>query len=285
MRCYRSAIVAVSLLSGVALMQAEPARAAAASAPIELELMTWSEVKAALAAGKTTALFYTGGVEQRGPQNATGGHNMMARPIVKAIAEKLGNAIAMPVLPFSPTGMSADLPGSLDLPADLLGAVLERLTEDAIVNGFTTVVLMGDSGGGQGPEGIYASVAKKLDDKHRANGVRVFYANESYTKANREFSDMLVKEGFPPGTHGGILDTSLMLYLDTDNKYVRRDLLASAVGDPVRPRGQKPEPGYKPVNNGITGDARRSSAEIGKRFFDHKVETAVKQIKALQASR
>ena len=266
-------------------MQAEPARAAAASAPIELELMTWSEVKAALAAGKTTALFYTGGVEQRGPQNATGGHNMMARPIVKAIAEKLGNAIAMPVLPFSPTGMSADLPGSLDLPADLLGAVLERLTEDAIVNGFTTVVLMGDSGGGQGPEGIYASVAKKLDDKHRANGVRVFYANESYTKANREFSDMLVKEGFPPGTHGGILDTSLMLYLDTDNKYVRRDLLASAVGDPVRPRGQKPEPGYKPVNNGITGDARRSSAEIGKRFFDHKVETAVKQIKALQASR
>jgi len=267
------------------MMQAEPARAAAASAPIEIELMTWTEVKAALAAGKTTALFYTGGVEQRGPQNATGGHNMMARPIVKAIAEKLGNAIAMPVLPFSPTGMSADLPGSFDLPADLLGTVLERLAEDAIVNGFTTVVLMGDSGGGQGPDGIYASVAKKLDDKHKANGARVFYANESYTKANREFSDILVKEGFPPGTHGGILDTSLMMYLDTDNKYVRRDLLASAVGDPVRPRGQKPEPGYKPVNNGITGDARRSSAEIGKRFFDHKVDTAVKQIKALQASR
>jgi creatinine amidohydrolase len=76
-----------------------------------------------------------------------------------------------------------------------------------------------------------------------------------------------------------------MLYLDTDNKYVRRDQIANALGDPVRPRGQKPEPGYKPVNNGITGDARRSSVEIGKRFFDYKVETAVKQIKALQASR
>ena len=53
----------------------------------------------------------------------------------------------------------------------------------------------------------------------------------------------------------------------------------------MRPRGEKPEPGYKPLNNGITGDARRSTAEIGKRFFDYKVETAVKQIKALQASR
>lgn len=286
MHRYRSALVALTLLSGVVSMQAQPARAdVAASAPVELEFMTWPELKAALAAGKTTALFYTGGVEQRGPQNTMGGHNMMARPIVKAIAEKLGNAIAMPVLPFSPTGMSADLPGSLDLPVTLLGPVLEQLAEDAIVNGFTTVILMGDSGGGQGPDGVYASVAKKLDDKHKANGVRVFYANESYTKANREFSDILVKEGYPLGAHAGILDTSLMMYLDTDNKYVRRDQLANALGDPVRPRGQKPEPGYKPVHNGITGDARRSSAEIGKRFFDYKVETAVKQIKALQASR
>jgi len=285
MQGYRSALVALSLLSGVALMQAEPAHAAAASTSIELELMTWPEVKAAIAAGKTTALFYTGGVEQRGPQNATGGHNMMARPIVKAIAEKLGNAIAMPVMPFSPTGMSADLPGSLDLPVELLGPVMERLAEDAIINGFTTVILMGDSGGGQGPDGMYAQVAKKLDDKHKANGVRVFYADESYTKANREFSDILVKEGYPAGTHAGILDTSLMMYLDTENKYVRRDQLANALGDPVRPRGQKPEPGYKPLNNGISGDARRSSEEIGKRFFDYKVDAAVKQIKALQASR
>jgi creatinine amidohydrolase len=286
MRGYRSAaLVALTLLSGAASMQAMPAHAAAASSSIELEYMTWPELKAALAAGKTTALFYTGGTEQRGPQNALGGHNMMARPIVKAVAEKLGNAIAMPVLPFSPTGMSADLPGSLDLPVTLLGPVLEQLAEDAIVSGFKTVILMGDSGGGQGPDGVYASVAKKLDDKHKASGVRVFYANESYTKANREFSDILVKEGYPVGAHAGILDTSLMLYLDTDNKYVRRDEIAKSLGDPVRPRGEKPEAGYKPLNNGITGDARRSTAEIGKRFFDHKVETAVKQIKALQASR
>src|SRR5690606_31810456 len=225
----------------------------------------------ALAAGKTTALYYTGGTEQRGPQNAVGGHNMMGRPIVKAIAERLGNAIAMPVLPYSPTGMSPELPGSIDLPTSVLGPVLEHLAEGAIVSGFKVVVLMGDSGGGQGPDGVYAAVARKLDDKHRPNGVRVFYADESYTKANREFSDILVKEGLPQGTHGGILDTSLMMYLDTDNLYVRRDLLASANGDPVRPRGQPHPEGYQPLNNGITGDARPSTDEIGRRFFEHKV--------------
>src|SRR3981189_1930219 len=60
---------------------------------VEFEMMTWPEVKAALAAGKTTALVYTGGTEQRGPQNANGGHNMMSRETVKAIALRLGNAI------------------------------------------------------------------------------------------------------------------------------------------------------------------------------------------------
>ena len=69
---------------------------------VEFEMMTWPEVKAALAAGKTTALFYTGGTEQRGPQNVNGGHTLMGKATVKAIAQRLGNAIAMPVLPYTP---------------------------------------------------------------------------------------------------------------------------------------------------------------------------------------
>ena len=46
-----------------------------------------------IAAGKTTALVYTGGTEQRGPQNVNGGHTLMGHEIVKAIALRLGNAI------------------------------------------------------------------------------------------------------------------------------------------------------------------------------------------------
>src|SRR5467141_4995514 len=56
---------------------------------VEFEKMTWVEVKSAIAAGKTTALIYTGGTEQRGPQNANGGHNLIAHAVVEAIARKL----------------------------------------------------------------------------------------------------------------------------------------------------------------------------------------------------
>ena len=55
----------------------KPAAAAKKQPLVEFEMMTWPEVKAAIAAGKTTALFYTGGTEQRGPQNVNGGHTLM----------------------------------------------------------------------------------------------------------------------------------------------------------------------------------------------------------------
>src|SRR5258708_2580623 len=91
------------------------AKAAAATAKkqplVEFEMMTWPEVRDALAAGKTTALIYTGGTEQRGPQNVNGGHNLMAHETVKAIALRLRTAIFMPVLPYTPNNASAQLPG------------------------------------------------------------------------------------------------------------------------------------------------------------------------------
>src|SRR5258708_31562272 len=42
---------------------------------VEFEKMTWVEVKCEIAAGQTTALIYTGGVEERGPQNLNGRPN------------------------------------------------------------------------------------------------------------------------------------------------------------------------------------------------------------------
>src|SRR5258708_13860649 len=69
---------------------------------VEFEKMTWVEVKSALAAGKTTALIYTGGVEERGPQNANGGHNLITHSTVEAIPKELGNAIFLPRLPSNP---------------------------------------------------------------------------------------------------------------------------------------------------------------------------------------
>jgi creatinine amidohydrolase/Fe(II)-dependent formamide hydrolase-like protein len=128
--------VTLAALCAAALITPAAAQAQPRTPLVEFEMMTWPEVKDALAAGKTTALFYTGGTEQRGPQNVNGGHNLMGRVIVRTIAEKLGNAIAMPVLPYTPNNASAALPGTIGLTPELLKGILERLSEQSIATGF-----------------------------------------------------------------------------------------------------------------------------------------------------
>jgi creatinine amidohydrolase len=246
---------------------------------VEFDKMTWPEVKQALADGKTTALIYTGGTEQRGPQNANGGHTMMAQTTVRAIALKLGNAIALPVLPYTPNNASAQLPGTIGLTPEILGLVLERISEEAIKTGFKNVVLMQDHGGGTN---VYGEVAKKLDAKYAPQGVHVYFCDEVYAKAQGDFDQWLKDNGYPVSSHAGIPDTSEMWYLDSANVYVRRDLIATALGD-TTPRGAQRDPNAPRVNNGISGDARRSSPELGKKAFDIKVDYAVRQIRSFLA--
>jgi creatinine amidohydrolase/Fe(II)-dependent formamide hydrolase-like protein len=240
-------------------------------------------VKQAIEAGKTTALVYTGGTEQRGPQNVNGGHTLMARATVKEIALRLGNAIAMPVLPYTPNRASAALPGTIGLTPELLAAMLERITDESMTTGFKYVVLMGDHGGGQ-PD-VYRDVAKKMEAKYAPEGKHVYFCDEVYAKAQDDFDEWLVSHGYPRSSHAGIPDTSEMLYLGGDKGWVRKALIPTAEGDPVPPPGQRgrgrgqADPNAPPrKNNGITGDARRSTAALGKQAFETKVTYAVRQI-------
>src|SRR5579872_1878137 len=125
------------------------AASAFAQSKVDFEMMTWPEVKKAIDAGKTTALIYNGGTEHRGPQNVNGGHTLMAHATVIAIAEKLGNAIATPVLPYSVNNANPALPGTIGLTGPLFASINEQIAEQLIKNGFKNVVLMGDHGGGQ----------------------------------------------------------------------------------------------------------------------------------------
>src|SRR5438445_4832128 len=144
------------------MLTAAPACAApcAQTDQVEFEKMTWVEVKCEIAAGKTTALIFTGGTEQRGPQNANGAHNFIAHETAEAIARKLGNAIFLPVLPYSPNDAES-IPATIGITNELLEGMLERIAQQAALNGFRNIIIMGDHGGGQ-PD-VYVEVAKKLE--------------------------------------------------------------------------------------------------------------------------
>jgi creatinine amidohydrolase/Fe(II)-dependent formamide hydrolase-like protein len=278
---------------------------------IEFDMMTWPEVYDAIHhQGKTVALFYTGGTEHRGPQNVNGGHTLMARETVKEIARRLGNAIVLPVLPYSQNEASAQQTGTLGLTAEIQGLICERIAEQAITNGFSTVIFLNDHGGGVN---VYRDIAKKLDDKYRApelaeRKIHVFYADRVYAAAQDDFNTKVLEpKGLPVSGHAGIPDTSEMMYLGKDKNWTRTDLLKYAVtmgpgyvAAPPAPRGQGAgnagaaggaggraavDPNApRIVASGVSGDGRQSNVELGKIAFDMKVDYAVKQIQDYLAS-
>jgi creatinine amidohydrolase len=246
---------------------------------VDIELLTWPEIYEAIhEQGKTTAIIFDGGTEQRGPQGVTGAHSFIAHATADAIARKLGNALVAPVIPYSVNKAKAELPGTIGITGPVFAEINEQVAEQLIANGFKNVVLIGDHGGGQKE---IKDVAAKLDAKYADKGIRVVYSDGPYTKANDDFFAWLDKNGYPASTHAGIPDTSEMLYLEGDQKWIRKELLPTALGDPPRKPGEHPDPNVKRINNGISGDARRSSYELGKRFIDLKIDDGVAQIQEL----
>ncbi len=253
---------------------------ALAQEQVDIELMTYPEIAAAMRNGKTTVLIYNGGTEQRGPHAVLGGHTLIARRASVEIARQLGNALVAPVLPLSIAGghLNPKWPGSVNLPGPVFSAVNEAVVDSMVVNGFKNIVLMGDHGGGQRE---LEDLAKRLDRKYAAKGCHVYFCGDVYAKTSADVGAWVKEHGLPPATHGGIRDTSLLMFLGGDS-YVRRDKLVA--GDPVLAPGQQPDTAKPRVDNGVTGDPRPSTPEFGKLFFDIQVRNAVAQIRSLIAS-
>jgi len=142
-----------------------------------MERMTWMDVRDALAAGKTTAIIATGGMEPNGPWLVTGKHNYVLRENCPRIATYLGNALCAPVLEYVPEG-SIDppsghmtSPGTISLRQETFEAVLTDLAESLHQHGFDNIVFIGDSGGNQ--SGM-SNVADALNEKWGGAGAAHF---------------------------------------------------------------------------------------------------------------
>jgi creatinine amidohydrolase len=182
-----------------------------------MEEMTWMEIRDAMAAGKTTAIVATGGLEQNGPYLATGKHNYVLRATTQAIARKLGNALVAPIVPFVPEGdidpPSGHMryPGTISLREATYEALLTDICASLRTHGFTEIVLIGDSGGNQ--EGMKRT-ASELNARWSGRA-RVHYIAAYYDYA--EVTKWLESEGIkqtPEGLHDDFAITAIMMTVD-----------------------------------------------------------------------
>jgi creatinine amidohydrolase/Fe(II)-dependent formamide hydrolase-like protein len=235
-----------------------------------MERMTTVEIRDAIKAGKTTVIVPSASTEATGPAIALGKHLVRAQYIAEHIAQDLGNALVAPVMPFAPTTDESRFAGTVNLSAEAFSRVNEDIAESMIRTGFKNIVLMGDHDQNQP---LLRMLASKLDDRHRADGVRVFFSSDAYAKTNKEIDEYLKAHGYPPSRHGGVSDTSLTWAANP--AYVHPDRIV--VGAPVPPAGSP----LSLANIGLEGDPRRATPKLGKMFLGWKIRNGTAEIRQL----
>ena len=274
------------LFMSIVLIVFYSAPLAAQTKSLLIEDMTWTEVRDAIAAGKTTAIYYAGSIEQNGPGMALGKHVFIARYLGPKIAEQLGNALVYPVMPFAPTGdWGVTQPGMMDsakktrhmrysgsvnVSEATFGTVAHDVALSAISAGFKNVVLMGDHGGGQS---TLAKIAEELNKEWGPKGSHVYHVPDLYYKEKELMKEYLQKHGIPLDSHAGTDDTSEVLYVDKmvngdSPKWIRADKLVNS---------------KESDGTGVDGDQTKATLEMGKMFTDAKISFAVAQIRQLIA--
>ena len=237
-----------------------------------MERMTSYEIRDAIAAGKTTVILPSGGTEQNGPHMAVGKHNFRVLANAQTIARRLGNALVASAIPYTPEGKydpptgHLRYPGTIGVPEDVYAGVVEGVVRSLKLHGFKNIVLIGDHGSDQDGE---KAVAAKLNAEWAGTGVRV-HAILSYYRGDPEGDAAeMMKRGIRReeiGNHADVRDTSQMLAVDP--AMVHKDRLEAGNG-----------------KNGVEGDPRRASAEIGRVLIQRTVDRTVEDIRKSIAAR
>jgi creatinine amidohydrolase/Fe(II)-dependent formamide hydrolase-like protein len=149
-----------------------------------IEDLTMLEVRDLIKAGKTTALILAGGIEENGPFLTTGKHNNVLKGTGESIARALGNALVAPIVTLEPGNpLRPNLsPGTVVLSQATYRAVLTDMSNSLRGQGFTNIVLLGDSGGNL--NGM-KDVAATLNAEWKGQGA-VHFIPEYYNYADVE---------------------------------------------------------------------------------------------------
>ncbi|GIW53137.1 MAG: hypothetical protein KatS3mg081_2492 [Gemmatimonadales bacterium] len=236
-----------------------------------IEELTWMEVRDAIAAGKTTVIIPTGGIEQNGPYVATGKHNYILQGACEAIARALGNALCAPIVKFVPEGNidpptgHMRYPGTISVSQETFERLLDDIGSSLKAHGFRHIIYIGDSGGNQ--RGM-AAVAQRQNQ--RWGETMAFYIPEFYNYEavqNYMEKELGIVEPSNDGVHDNYYITALMMTVD-----------------PTIVRYEQRVKAGKASINGLSIAPKERTVEVGRKLMQFRVEQTVKAIRAAIAA-
>ena len=243
-------------------------------AAVELDKVTWPEVKAAIEGGRDTVVLAFGATEQHGPHMPIGTDALLGDRLARDIADRL-DAFVAPTVRIGCSSHHVGFAGTMSIGDETFHAIVADVVRSLAAGGFRRIVLIPTHGGN------FAPLGAAIEKLGAVEGVRV----DALTDLSVLFQVAVLgqdEHGVPlseGGLHAGEWETSMMLALHPE--LVKMDRaepgytgdLQEAIGTLFRAGGVADL-----AENGVLGDPARSSPEHGRRYWDRAVELALESL-------
>jgi creatinine amidohydrolase len=242
---------------------------------LELDKLTWPEVKAEIEGGRDTVVVAFGATEQHGPHMPLATDALLGDELARAVAERI-DAFVAPTVRVGCSSHHLDFPGTLSLEDETFHAIVRDLVRSLARGGFRRVVLLPTHGGN------FAPLAAAVEALGEVDGVEVV-ALTDLTALLRMATVGQEEHGVPlgeGGLHAGEWEASMLLSIHPE--LVRMDRAeAGYTGELQEAIERMFQGGTKAVSeNGAIGDPTKASAEHGRRYWDVALEIAMEEVEA-----
>lgn len=233
---------------------------------VQLDRLSWPEVKLELDGGRDTVVIAFGATEQHGPHMPLATDALIGDHLAWLIADRL-DAFVAPTVRIGCSEHHLEFPGTLSITEDTFYGVVADVVRSLARGGFRRIVLLPTHGGNFRP------LAAALDKLGPIAGVEIRALTDlgalfTVAQLGAQEHDVPVAEG---GLHAGEWETSMVMSIHPELVHLERGA-AGYTGDMESAVSAIFGSGVHSISeNGVIGDPAQASAEHGARYWDEVV--------------
>jgi creatinine amidohydrolase/Fe(II)-dependent formamide hydrolase-like protein len=241
---------------------------------LELDKLTWPQVKAEIDAGRDTVVVAFGATEQHGHHLPLATDALLGDHLARELAARL-DAFVGPTVRLGCSAHHLGFPGTISLSQSTFSAIVADVVSSLVKGGFRRIVLVPTHGGNFAP--LAAAVAE-LPDRGQVAALTDLGVLFAVAQIGEREYGVPLSEG---GVHSGEWETSLVLAIHPELVHMD-NADAGYTGDPQQVlQDLFHEGGVKELTSvGAIGDPVRATAAHGNRYWSAVVERVYENVTA-----